>query len=177
MHTTTAMARRLPYTPSWNRPVLLLVAFFLFSLALPIQADSQKHLQAPPGIHDAVREAAHPVATGSADSSEKQRGSQALNDGTTHNNDNRASSDTSSNKEPSSPPEYVPLVTPAPDQDAALASKGFRQVTFYTCNTVAGQQHCGWHVPIVKAQGIKRDSGTVFLAVAVLAGVFAMGLM
>ena len=76
-----------------------------------------------------------------------------------------------------SPPDFTPVVTPPPDQDAALANQGFKQVTFYTCNTVAGNQHCGWHTPIVKAQATKRDSVTVLMGVACLAGLFALGLM
>ncbi|KAK2599020.1 hypothetical protein QQS21_005486 [Conoideocrella luteorostrata] len=78
---------------------------------------------------------------------------------------------------PPTVPEYTPVVTPPPNQDAALASMGYKQLTYYTCNTVGGNEHCGWHVPIVKAQGVKRDSGTVWIVVVSLAGVFALALM
>lgn len=73
-------------------------------------------------------------------------------------------------------PQYTPIVTPAPDQDAVLASQGYKQLTFYTCNTVGGEEHCGWHIPVVKAEGV-RSSGVVWMVVGCLAGVFALGLM
>lgn len=44
-----------------------------------------------------------------------------------------------------------------------------------TCD--ARDERCGWHVPAVKAQGARRDSGTVWIVVVCLAGVFALGLM
>ncbi|KND86639.1 hypothetical protein TOPH_08774 [Tolypocladium ophioglossoides CBS 100239] len=88
-----------------------------------------------------------------------------------------------------SPAPYAPVVTPPPDQDARLASQGYRQETFYTCNTVAGSAaHCGWHVPLVKAPkagggaalsrgGPAAGTGAVAAAVACLAGLFALGMM
>ncbi|KAG5983863.1 hypothetical protein E4U55_006926 [Claviceps digitariae] len=74
-------------------------------------------------------------------------------------------------------PEYEPLVTPPPSQDAALATLGYKQMTYYTCNTRGAREHCGWHVPIVRAQGVRRDSGTVWIVVVCVAGVFALGLV
>lgn len=70
-------------------------------------------------------------------------------------------------------PAYTPIVTPAPNQDALLAGKGYQQITYYSCTTRRAQQqqrrqdapptsgdstseeddvveHCGWHVPLVK---------------------------
>ncbi|POR31810.1 Uncharacterized protein TPAR_07986 [Tolypocladium paradoxum] len=82
------------------------------------------------------------------------------------------------------PPPYIPVATPPPDQDERLASQGYRQETYYTCNTVAGSAHCGWHVPLVKepkaADGgavLRLGTGAVAAAVACLAGVFALGMM
>ncbi|RDA92101.1 hypothetical protein CP533_6081 [Ophiocordyceps camponoti-saundersi (nom. inval.)] len=54
---------------------------------------------------------------------------------------------------------YVPIVTPAPDQDTVLARQGFRQETYYSCNTVGSSTHCGWHVPIVRAAATSTGSG------------------
>ncbi|KPM40233.1 hypothetical protein AK830_g6322 [Neonectria ditissima] len=48
------------------------------------------------------------------------------------------------------PPPYVPIVTAAPTQDAALASLGYYQTTYYECHTRGGEEHCGWHIPVVK---------------------------
>lgn len=88
------------------------------------------------------------------------------------------------------PPPYAPVVTPPPDQDARLAGQGYRQDTYYTCRTVAGSAHCGWHVPLVRVPeadggasalqslgGAAAGTGAVAAAVACLAGVFALGLM
>ncbi|PNY26759.1 Uncharacterized protein TCAP_03329 [Tolypocladium capitatum] len=79
------------------------------------------------------------------------------------------------------PPPYTPIVTPPPDQDALLASQGHSQETYYTCNTVAGSAHCGWHVPLVEVP--KADAAAALrlggpaAAVACLAGLFALGMM
>ncbi|KAG5980488.1 hypothetical protein E4U43_006739 [Claviceps pusilla] len=74
-------------------------------------------------------------------------------------------------------PSYNPIVTPPPSQDAALATLGYKQMTYYTCNTIGAREHCGWHVPIVRAQGVRRDSGTVWIIVVCVAGVFALALV
>ncbi|KAF4582271.1 hypothetical protein GQ602_006895 [Ophiocordyceps camponoti-floridani] len=71
------------------------------------------------------------------------------------------------------PPAYLPVVTPAPDQEAILASQGYRQETFYACRTVGGSQHCGWHVPIVRASATAQGfglRGVVALVVGFVAG-------
>ncbi|KAJ6437253.1 acyl-CoA dehydrogenase family protein [Purpureocillium lavendulum] len=82
------------------------------------------------------------------------------------------------------PPPYRPIVTPPPDQADRLASMGYRQETFYTCNTIGGREHCGWHNPIVAAADAApgrrtraAGSGAVVAAVGCLAGVFALGMM
>jgi len=83
------------------------------------------------------------------------------------------------------PPPYRPIVTPPPDQAERLASMGYRQETFYTCNTIGGKEHCGWHNPIVAAAdaaparrgGRAAGTGAVVAAVGCLAGVFALGMM
>lgn len=85
------------------------------------------------------------------------------------------------------PGAYTPLVTPGPnDNDAqALQDQGFRQETYYTCLTRAGgQEHCGWHVPIVKANaapaavpGSATDGRIVMAALGGLAGLFVVGMM
>ncbi|KAG6005973.1 hypothetical protein E4U21_007466 [Claviceps maximensis] len=74
-------------------------------------------------------------------------------------------------------PEHIPLVTTPPSQEAALATLGYKQMTYYTCNAIGAHEQCEWHVPIVRAQGVKRDSGTVWIVVVCLAGVFALGLV
>lgn len=85
-------------------------------------------------------------------------------------------------------PAYTPLVTPAPDQNARLSSMGFKQETYYSCNTIGGQEHCGWHIPILQvvaegaaqgsfATGTRTDTGVVMAVVACVAGIFALGLM
>ncbi|PHH72442.1 hypothetical protein CDD80_4545 [Ophiocordyceps camponoti-rufipedis] len=71
------------------------------------------------------------------------------------------------------PPAYVPIVTPAPDQDAILASQGYRQETFYACRTVGDKEHCGWHVPIVRAGATAKGfgvSGVVAVVVGFVSG-------
>lgn len=75
-------------------------------------------------------------------------------------------------------PAYTPIVTPGPDQDKILSSMGYYQTTFYTCNTYpSGQEHCGWHVPVLKAEGARTETGVVVMVVACFAGFFAMGMM
>ncbi|KAM4057450.1 hypothetical protein HRG_010813 [Hirsutella rhossiliensis] len=81
------------------------------------------------------------------------------------------------------PPPYVPIVTPAPDQDAVLARQGLRQETYYACNTVGGDgasAHCGWHVPLVRTGGAAppqtASTAAVVVGVACLAAVFALGM-
>lgn len=64
---------------------------------------------------------------------------------------------------------------------------GYAQETFYACKTIGGQEHCGWHIPIVQAvaegaaQGIapgaRTDTGIVAAVLACVAGAFALGLM
>ncbi|RDA87809.1 hypothetical protein CP532_2467 [Ophiocordyceps camponoti-leonardi (nom. inval.)] len=71
-------------------------------------------------------------------------------------------------------PAYVPVVTPAPDQDAALARQGYRQETFYSCNTIGTSTHCGWHVPIVRAAAATSTGSGCGGVVAVVIG-FAAG--
>ncbi|CEJ80590.1 hypothetical protein VHEMI00766 [[Torrubiella] hemipterigena] len=85
-------------------------------------------------------------------------------------------------------PAYTPIVTPAPDQAAILSKMGYKQETYYSCNTFDGQQHCGWHVPIVQAvaetaiqgslaPGTRTDTSVVAAVLACVAGIFAFGLM
>ena len=72
----------------------------------------------------------------------------------------------------------------------ASPARGYRQETYYTCNTVAGSAHCGWHLPLVKAPkagggaaalqsvgGAAAETGAVVAAVACLAGVFALAMV
>ncbi|CAM1509399.1 Fc.00g031380.m01.CDS01 [Cosmosporella sp. VM-42] len=66
-------------------------------------------------------------------------------------------------------PAYTPIVTPAPDQDEQLASLGYYQQTYYTCNTIGGNEHCGWHIPVVKAAA-GRVGGRVGAVLGVAAG-------
>jgi hypothetical protein len=70
-------------------------------------------------------------------------------------------------------------VTPPPDQDAQLAKMGYSMTTFYTCDTVGGQEHCGWHVPVLKADAPTRktDVRVVLAVVSCLAGILAWGLV
>lgn len=77
------------------------------------------------------------------------------------------------------PPAYTPIVTPPPDQDAALARMGYRMTTFYACNTIGGNEHCGWHVPVLKADGptTRTDPRFVIAVVSCLAGLFAWGML
>ncbi|PTB68423.1 hypothetical protein BBK36DRAFT_1795 [Trichoderma citrinoviride] len=81
--------------------------------------------------------------------------------------------------EPLSIPPYKPIVTPPPDQDAQLAEMGYSMTTFYTCDTVGGQEHCGWHVPVLKADAPTRrtDVRVVLAVVSCLAGILAWGLV
>lgn len=78
-----------------------------------------------------------------------------------------------------SPPPYEPIVTPPPDQDAGLAKMGYSMTTFYTCDTIGGQEHCGWHVPVLKADGptTRTDVRVVLAVVSCLAGILAWGLV
>ncbi|EHK25829.1 uncharacterized protein TRIVIDRAFT_229760 [Trichoderma virens Gv29-8] len=77
------------------------------------------------------------------------------------------------------PPPYKPIVTPPPDQDAQLAKMGYSMTTFYTCDTIGGQEHCGWHVPVLKADGptTRTDVRVVLAVVSCLAGILAWGLV
>ncbi|KAL7805731.1 hypothetical protein V8C26DRAFT_424535 [Trichoderma gracile] len=81
--------------------------------------------------------------------------------------------------EPLSVPPYKPIVTPPPDQDEQLAKMGYSMTTFYTCDTVGGQEHCGWHVPVLKADAPTRktDVRVVLAVVSCLAGILAWGLV
>ncbi|KAI9162943.1 hypothetical protein HJFPF1_04538 [Paramyrothecium foliicola] len=55
---------------------------------------------------------------------------------------------------PPAPPPLppIPSVTRPPGQDAALASQGYTQVTYYSCRTAGagGAEQCGWHMPLRK---------------------------
>ncbi|KAM0248854.1 hypothetical protein ACHAQJ_009286 [Trichoderma viride] len=77
------------------------------------------------------------------------------------------------------PPPYDPIVTPPPDQDAAMAKMGYSMTTFYSCDTIGGQEHCGWHVPVLKADGptTRTDVRVVLTVVSFLAGILAWGLV
>ncbi|KAG5926440.1 hypothetical protein E4U53_003082 [Claviceps sorghi] len=66
-------------------------------------------------------------------------------------------------------------VTPPPSRDAALVTLPSRQT--YTCDAVDPRDHCGWRVPLARAQAVKRDSITVWIIVGCVAGVFALGLV
>ncbi|KAL7794919.1 hypothetical protein V8C43DRAFT_304896 [Trichoderma afarasin] len=78
-----------------------------------------------------------------------------------------------------SPPPYKPIVTPPPDQDSKLAKMGYSMTTFYTCDTIGGQEHCGWHVPVLKADAptTRTDVRVVLAVVSCLAGILAWGLV
>ncbi|KAJ4863394.1 hypothetical protein T069G_04348 [Trichoderma breve] len=78
-----------------------------------------------------------------------------------------------------SPPPYKPIVTPPPDQDSQLAKMGYSMTTFYTCDTIGGQEHCGWHVPVLKADAptTRTDVRVVLAVVSCLAGILAWGLV
>ncbi|KAL7957850.1 hypothetical protein V8C34DRAFT_284559 [Trichoderma compactum] len=78
-----------------------------------------------------------------------------------------------------SPPPYKPIVTPPPDQDSRLAKMGYSMTTFYTCDTIGGQEHCGWHVPVLKADAptTRTDVRVVLAVVSCLAGILAWGLV
>ncbi|PNP56381.1 hypothetical protein THARTR1_03537 [Trichoderma harzianum] len=78
-----------------------------------------------------------------------------------------------------SPPPYTPIVTPPPDQDSQLAKMGYSMTTFYTCDIVGGQEHCGWHVPVLKADAptTRTDVRVVLAVVSCLAGILAWGLV
>ncbi|KAL6815279.1 hypothetical protein GGI42DRAFT_104771 [Trichoderma sp. SZMC 28013] len=77
------------------------------------------------------------------------------------------------------PPPYKPIVTPPPDQDSQLAKMGYSMTTFYTCDTIGGQEHCGWHVPVLKADAptTRTDVRVVLAVVSCLAGILAWGLV
>ncbi|KAF4468305.1 hypothetical protein FALBO_4817 [Fusarium albosuccineum] len=72
------------------------------------------------------------------------------------------------------PPPFNPPVTAAPTQEEALASLGWKQTTYYECRTRGGQEHCGWHIPVYKAEAAGRGAelgvvvGVAALAVGVL---------
>ncbi|QUC23432.1 uncharacterized protein UV8b_07673 [Ustilaginoidea virens] len=144
--------------------VLLLFLLLLLPAALLVLADQHASLQEPP-FAPAVPDAGDRRA---AQQQQQQQPLQPQPDETSPSSWKRG--------DPPAPG-YTPVATPPPGQDAALASLGYKQETYYTCNSVGGREHCGWHVPIVKAQGVRRDSGTVVAVVACLAGVFALGLM
>ena len=56
-------------------------------------------------------------------------------------------------------PPYTAIVTAAPNNDAALASLGWYQTTYYECRTRGGEEHCGWHVPVRKSGALGRGDG------------------
>ena len=66
-------------------------------------------------------------------------------------------------------PPYTPIVTPAPDQDAQLASLGYYQTTYYACNTIDGKERCGWHIPVMKA-GARKIGEKTEVVVGLIAG-------
>lgn len=65
-------------------------------------------------------------------------------------------------------PAYTPIVTPAPDQAEKLASLGYYQTTYYACNVIGGKEHCGWHIPIMKAGAARIGERTEVLLGLVL---------
>jgi hypothetical protein len=60
-----------------------------------------------------------------------------------------------------------------------MAKMGYSMTTFYTCDTIGGQEHCGWHVPVLKADGptTRTDVRVVLTVVSFLAGILAWGLV
>ncbi|KHN94864.1 uncharacterized protein MAM_07283 [Metarhizium album ARSEF 1941] len=182
-----------------TRPALLLVALAVLSISsLPARAerdavvpDSLERIRHGPalpasatGLKSARHQDHHKRGDEHDDSDDRHpRPASNANNHEPHGRDPQGASHAHAppagkrDEPPSAPPAYTPIVTPAPDQDAALASQGYKQLTYYACNTVAGSEHCGWHLPVVKAQGVRRDSATVWLVVGCLAGVFALGLM
>ncbi|EFY96539.1 hypothetical protein X797_008793 [Metarhizium robertsii] len=194
------MSPRLPYTSPWRRPAILLAALLLLSWSLPAHAERDAD------VDESIKRIRHgpvlppdPTGTGYKRAPRqdgtydplKRRSELGGNHDTRaggnhqpHGLDAEGRGDPDARRAgrrdapgPAPIPAYTPVVTPAPDQDAVLASQGYRQVTYYTCNTVGGNEHCGWHVPVVKAQGVRGDSATVWVVVGCLAGVFALGLM
>jgi hypothetical protein len=175
------MRPRLPYTS----PVVLLVVLALLSCSLPV------HAARDPNVQESLKRIRHgPVLpTGFQDHHKRwprddvDYRANADHDEPLGLDPQRSRHDPNTllaaERRDAPVPEYTPIVTPAPDQEAVLASQGYKQLTFYSCNTIAGSEHCGWHVPVVKAQAVtsRRDSGTVWMVVACLAGVFALGLM
>lgn len=113
-------------------------------------------------------------------------GAAASPDRLSHHSPNQAARH-DSRQEQQPPGAYTPLVTPAPSDDdaATLRDQGFRQETYYACRTApSGKEHCGWHVPVLKAQhgsaavpGRATDTGIVAGVVVGLAGVFAIAMM
>lgn len=84
--------------------------------------------------------------------------------------DKRAASD--------GPPDHKPTATVPRDQAAFLASKSHQQTTYYRCPPNGGEERCGWHVPVVKAEAPRGvDTGVVVAAVFGAAAMFAMGLV
>lgn len=62
-------------------------------------------------------------------------------------------------------------------QDDSLNTKGSRQTTHYRCPP-NGEERCGWHVPVVKAEAPRGlDMGLVVAAVFGAAAMFTMGLV
>lgn len=74
-------------------------------------------------------------------------------------------------------PAFVPIVTAAPNNDAALASQGFVQVTYYTCMTRGGEESCGWHIPLIEVgEGTRPQSVSSWWIVGLVTAVFVFGL-
>ncbi|KAH8171251.1 hypothetical protein LIA77_08018 [Sarocladium implicatum] len=72
-------------------------------------------------------------------------------------------------------PPYTAIVTAPPNNDAALASLGWYQTTYYECRTRAGKEHCGWHVPVRKSAGVRRfGRGEAMKAMVVLGVVIVL---
>ncbi|KAK0387477.1 hypothetical protein NLU13_5789 [Sarocladium strictum] len=77
-------------------------------------------------------------------------------------------------------PPYTAIVTAAPNNDAALASQGWYQTTYYECRTRGGEEHCGWHVPVRQMAGGQRAierGGMVCTVIAVVLGIVIIGLV
>jgi hypothetical protein len=71
-------------------------------------------------------------------------------------------------------------VTAAPNNDAALASQGWYQTTYYECRTRGGEEHCGWHVPVRQIAGGQRSrgrEGVVGMVLWIALGVIMVGML
>ncbi|KYK54038.1 hypothetical protein DCS_05992 [Drechmeria coniospora] len=120
-----------------------------------------------------------PALRSDPDSSKSNAG---INSNSNSDSNSNAGTDVNMNGNMLIPP-YTPIVTPSPDQSAILAAYSFRQETYYECRTRDGAEHCGWHIPLVKAEaggpglGTVASTGAVVAAVLCLAAVFAVAMM